>query len=307
MRIGSLFTGYAGLDLGVRAALGGEIAWHCDNDPAAAAVLAHHWPDVPNLGDITAVDWQTVDPVDVLTGGWPCQPWSHAGQRKGADDDRALWPEVARAVREIRPRHLVLENVPGIVTAGELGRVADSLAALGHDLAWTCLAAADVGAPHRRNRVFIVATADADRLGLERPRSTRDRSARPADHSGTTTYTASHGRDQGQSEPSGQLGRLDAALGGGLDWGDYAPAIHRWEHVLGRPVPAPTQPGRRGNEQLAPAFVEWLMGLPAGHVTDAPGLSRAQQLRLLGNGVVPQQAGAAIEYLAEQMTRTRVA
>ncbi|MFE2871870.1 DNA cytosine methyltransferase, partial [Embleya sp. NPDC059259] len=77
-RVGSLCTGYGGLDDAVRAVLGGETVWHADNDPGASAILAHHWPTVPNLGDITAVDWAAVEPVDVVTGGYPCQPFSVA-------------------------------------------------------------------------------------------------------------------------------------------------------------------------------------------------------------------------------------
>lgn len=111
---GSLFSGYRGLDAAVEEHFGATPAWSCDNDPDASRLLAHHWPTVPNLGDITAVDWSTVEQVEILTGGWPCQPWSVAGKRKGKADARALWPEVERAVRALRPRLVVLENVPNI-------------------------------------------------------------------------------------------------------------------------------------------------------------------------------------------------
>ncbi len=86
--------------------------------------------------------------------------------------------------------------------------------------------------------------------------------------------------------------------GSGVAWGPYAPAIARWEHALGRPAPTPTEPGRNGQPRLSPRFVEWLMGLPTGHVTDpAIGISRNDQLKALGNGVVPQQAEAAVRML----------
>ena len=88
-------------------------------------------------------------------------------------------------------------------------------------------------------------------------------------------------------------------------WGDYAPAIERWESVIGRPAPAPTEPGPKGNPRLSPRFVEWLMGLPAGHVTaPAIGLTRNQQLKALGNGVVPQQGAAALEWLLSDLAVT---
>lgn len=86
------------------------------------------------------------------------------------------------------------------------------------------------------------------------------------------------------------------------NFGDYAPAIDRWEATLGRPAPPPTEPGPKGNPRLSPAFVEWLMGLPAGHVTNT-GISRVAQLKALGNGVVPHQAAAAIRLLLERVTR----
>ena len=82
-----------------------------------------------------------------------------------------------------------------------------------------------------------------------------------------------------------------------MDWGVYAPAIARWEHVTGRPAPAPTERGRTGQPRLSPAFVEWMQGLPAGHVTAVPGVSRNDQLAALGNGVVPQQAALALRML----------
>src|SRR5262249_20130052 len=98
-----------------------------------------------------------------------------------------------------------------------------------------------------------------------------------------------------------------SARGDHVDWGDHEPAIRRWELILGRPAPAPTQVGKRGGRQLAPRFVEWMMGLPAGWVTEVPGLSRADQLRLLGNGVVPGQAEAAMRLLlADQPVRSSI-
>ena len=102
MRVGSLFSGYGGLDL----AVGGELAWYSEIEPAACKVLAAHHPDVPNLGDITKVNWSDVPPVDVLTAGYPCQPFSNAGNRKGTNDERHLWPYVRDAISAI-PSNLV--------------------------------------------------------------------------------------------------------------------------------------------------------------------------------------------------------
>ncbi|MBN7559820.1 phage DNA methylase [Mycobacteroides abscessus subsp. massiliense] len=180
-RIGSLFSGAGGLDLAVEHVAGGRTVWHCEADPDASRVLAAHWPGVPNLGDITAVDWSAVEPVDVLCGGFPCQDVSAAGRRAGiASGTRSgLWLEYAEAINQLRPRLVVIENVRGLLSGyahramepgpddlGDrssrpllraAGAVLGDLADLGYDAQWTTVAASEVGAPHRRERVFIVA------------------------------------------------------------------------------------------------------------------------------------------------------
>lgn len=174
MKLGSLCTGYGGLDLAAEAILGPLThAWHAEIDPHASQVLAHHWPDTPNLGDLTAVDWTRVEPVDVLTAGYPCQPLSLAGRRAGLTDERWIWDDVFAAIRDLRPRLVLLENVAGHLSLG-FGRVLGDLASAGFDAEWGCFRASDVGAPHRRERVFIAAwpAADTESLG--------HRDARPA-------------------------------------------------------------------------------------------------------------------------------
>jgi site-specific DNA-cytosine methylase len=124
-------------------------------------VLEHHWPDVPRYADIRELDWNGVERVDLLAGGFPCQPFSVAGQRRGKDDERWLWPEFAAAVRALRPRHVLVENVPGLLAGhGGMGDVLGDLAQLGYDAEWDSVPAAAVGAPHLRYRVWIVAHAD---------------------------------------------------------------------------------------------------------------------------------------------------
>lgn len=156
MRVGSLFTGYGGLDM----AVGGDLAWYAEIEPAACKVLSAHYPSVPNLGDITTIDWAEVQPVDVLTGGYPCQPFSHAGQRKGKNDERHLWPYVLDAICGIRPRYAILENVSGHLSLG-FDIVLTDLAEIGWACEWGTFRASDVGAPHRRERLFIVAYSDS--------------------------------------------------------------------------------------------------------------------------------------------------
>jgi len=157
LRIGSLCTGYDGLDLAVLAVLGGHLAWCADNDPAATGLLAARWPGVPNLGDITRVDWNQVPPVDSLTAGWPCQDVSHAGARAGITGHRSgLWRHITYATRELRPRYAFLENVVGLKTRGP-DVVQVDLATLRYHTAWVCLRASDVGVAHQRDRIFLLA------------------------------------------------------------------------------------------------------------------------------------------------------
>lgn len=414
--IGSVCTGYGGLDLGVLAALGGgRLAWCADPDPHIALVLAARMPGVPNLGDVRAIDWTQVEPVEVLTAGFPCQDISAAGRRVGIEKGQrsGLWTDIVGGLRILRPALLVVENVAALRWAGGgLHRVLGDLAEAGYDALWRSVRAADIGAAHRRERVFLlawprpVATPDAADPASARRRqpgsggpgaaSCRWASGEPSRRGGRRDETPSHSdgfgreelhpqdsrwravaarrgaaaadtasvghrhggppggrgfpsaavaagaaagrprgvpadaardrRDEGLPGAAGLQGRPDAALGGHaaahpgdrrrhlvavadpadqeptatahpeMDWGDYTPAVRRWEQVLGRRAPFPTQPGTHGRPVLAPAFVEWLQGLEPGWVTGLP-LPRTALLRALGNGVVPQQAAHAIGLL----------
>ncbi|MFA5712004.1 DNA cytosine methyltransferase [Mycolicibacterium sp.] len=520
-----MFSGAGGLDLAVEVAFSGRTVWHCEVDPAASIVLAHRWPDVPNLGDITKVDWAAVEPVDVLCGGFPCQDVSAAGRRAGIREGTrsGLWAVFADAIAALRPRYVVIENVRGLLSAdgepwpdevvaadaeaqrlgrvvallghkrrkairkgywhGEyrqrkqfeatwlarqrdravarfrslrrrlvqraIGTVVRDLADLGYDAQWTTVAASTVGAPHRRERVFILAEpADAPGGGWERvdggssgTAACRGRHRVSTGSAGRapTPDTTSDGRHEGWPESAGQQRGSDAAVGGdgpvallptpsvadgmgghltrsggrsdelllpgiaraygngellptpnaqdgngggrfnsdghqstlpgtvrdllptprtrdhkggtasrggdnkhdlpsallptpasadgdrgpdfaragrdgsggddlvtlcaratqerGTQWGRYAAAVQRWEEVTGQPAPAPTEPNRNDNPRLAPEFPEWMMGWPAGWVTAVPGISRNDALRIIGNGVCPQQAHAALRFL----------
>lgn len=367
MIIGSLFTGYGGLDLAVEAwaGPGSRTAWTADNDPGASKIIEARFPGAPNLGDVAGIDWQKLEPVDVMTGGFPCQDVSQAGQQLGMRPGTrsGLWAHMAYGISQLRPRYVIAENVRGLLYATAasnvepcpwcvgaarrgkpdlraLGAVLGDLAELGYDARWLGLLAADVGAPHKRFRVFVVASdtdpARRDRRGGHvTPARGRDQSpnggdaAPDADVEGqqrrprrdeTATAPgerqdsprgrsrARGGADPTTADPDG-VGR--ESLGRELDqrrhpdrrgrahvvWGDYEPAISRWETILGREAPAPTELGPRGKHRLTARFVEWMMGLPAGWVTDVE-LTRPQQLRTLGNGVVPQQALEALRRIA---------
>lgn len=497
IRVGALFAGYGGIELAlaqVAAEYPGvevELVWYCEVDKAASAILAHRYPGVPNLGDVTKVDWAWVAatlPVDVITGGSPCQDLSHAGKRAGmkAGTRSGLWASMCDAIDIIRPRLVVWENVRGALSAGAdsaleqcagcvgggddgpvlraLGRVLGDLAELRYDARWYGLRASDVELAHGRFRVFLFATpADARGLGgLEAFEhdgrrqaegygrgvpDERDRDAlragplgvpgqltllpTPAVNDMGAAYTpetwdawtermkSAHGNGNGhgkslaieaqrllptprtsdtngagahgtggtkggpnQRGSSGDLmlpsavaglGKHDGpncgeptrtdvfagiycacersplptpratrggssseirdlllptptsadskASGGGYngqtnvtltdatvrqaqDWREYEAAIRRQEHATGRTAPPPTETGPKGNPRLSPRFVEWLMGLPEGWVTDVPGISRNDQLKALGNGVVPAQCAAALRAFLHDTSRT---
>lgn len=164
LAVGSLFAGIGGIDLGLERTGRFRTAWFSEIDPFASAVLRKHWPDVPNLGDVRDIGAGTPR-VDLIAGGFPCQPVSLAGKRLAQEDPRWLWPHVARVVGDLRPRIVLLENVPGLRSKG-LGDVLEDLSALGYDAEWDGIPASAVGAPHRRDRVWVVAYADS--VGRER-------------------------------------------------------------------------------------------------------------------------------------------
>lgn len=375
--IGSLFTGYGGLDMGVAMAVDPDarVAWASDVEPGPCKLAQVRWPDTPNLGDITAIDWADVEPVDIICGGSPCQDLSLAGKRAGmATGTRSgLWESMAAAVETIRPRLVVWENVQGALSArayspvesepgmlgtrtnGPLlraaGRVVGDLAGLGYDCRWAVVRASDAGAPHQRARFFLIGYPDGQPWDMRRPATPRQTPGRwpqceptgpslgPLMPTPQATYAprSSPGygpnlhevaRDllqnaskleatallptpsasdaiMGLPRTSGRPPEKSTKLATRLeytDYGDYAPAIARWEKVTGRAAPPPTTPPRRegGKPQLSARFVEWMMGLPDGHVTGPDlDLSRERQLRLLGNGVVPQQAALAVSSLLQ--------
>ena len=438
--VGSLCSGYGGIELALSSVLDCDLAWFAEFEDAPAKVMAHHHPGVPNLRDLTKIDWTTVAPVDVITAGFPCQPFSHAGKRLGANDERHLWPHIAQAIAVLRPRLALLENVRGLLsTQGEpdpewvaelarkavrwqvvihhviepkirkarrrgqldritrlqtdavrlleqrrvamdtvrrarsrlvraIGVVARDLANIGYVMRWYGLRAADVGAAHGRFRVFLFAVpADSDDQGLQglagqaRTAST-GRHGHPVAGVGGSALTllptpkASNNENRSSDWANGpNLGEALALLptpvadnsrglpqpgtdfqslpnvvcalpllptpsvadgmGGHLTrsgdrsnelllpgvakahqqaWGQYAAAIARAEQAIGRPAPPPTETGPKGAPRLSPRFVEWLMCLPEGWVTDVAGISRNDQLKMLGNGVVPAQCAAAL-------------
>jgi DNA (cytosine-5)-methyltransferase 1 len=165
MRFGSLFSGGGGLDLGLEDA-GMECAFQVEINPYANRVLERHWRNIPRWRDIREVSTDDLPPIGLLAGGLPCQPHSIAGKRLASEDERDLWDEFVRIIRGTKPRWIVVENVPGLLSseAGRyFGRVLRDLAQLGFDAEWALLSACALGAPHTRERLFIVAHAHGER------------------------------------------------------------------------------------------------------------------------------------------------
>lgn len=182
MRVGSLFSGIGGFDLGLERA-GFTIEWQVENNEYCRQVLQKHWPKVPCHYDITTIDWRYIPRVDLVCGGFPCQPFSCAGKRQGAKDDRYLWPEVVRCLETLRPTWGLFENVPGLLHLG-FEQVCLDLEALGCQVAVLGIPACAVDAPHIRKRIWIVshhASAtfpDAEGIGRQQGYSNGRRSSK---------------------------------------------------------------------------------------------------------------------------------
>ncbi len=448
-------AGYGGLSMGLAAATGATVSYVVENEPNAIEVLKVRHPEAERLEDLKEVDWSQVRSPRWMCAGFPCQPFSDAGHRLGADDPRHLWPWVLRGIIALRPDFVLLENVRGFVKRG-LPEVLADLEAAGYGGAWSVVSAASVGAPHLRKRVFVLASrhlppgfmevkdsgaplADllptpaardskgcdlasrqggsglpsaiatmplmptptvhlsgrsavpnresaARRIGPEGRRNLEDAvsllpTPRVSDSTGSgvrgvggvnpreavtllptpratdvgtegrragngfrpplsqvvlpllPTPRATDGGNGGNGGPnqrgsSGDLAMPSVVHVDAETWGKFAPAIERWRLTTGHPVAEATEPGVRGGRRLASRFVEWMMGLPPGYVTDVQvpdekemkrrmraqkhsmpvetvfrAMTNAAVFRLLGNGVVPPQCTRAVQLLFGSVRR----
>jgi DNA (cytosine-5)-methyltransferase 1 len=282
LTIGSLFSGIGGLDLGLERATGARTAWQVEIDPFCRRVLERHWPEALRYDDIKTFPTPTTPRVDIICGGFPCQDLSVAGSGAGLDGARSgLFFELARVVRALRPRVVVLENVSGLLARG-LGRVLGELAACGYDAEWDCVPASAVGAPHQRDRIWIVAYPQRDGGGEQPERDQREgRGARAPERGHADALHDGAARDASDAEQPG----LERATGGGddragrtgilvarCDWGQPPSAIRRVDD-----------------------------GFPSG--VDRPRWRRPvndkHRLHALGNAVVPQVAEVIGRRVAE--------
>ena len=279
LRVLDLFSGIGGFSLGLERA-GMKTVAFCEIDPYASRVLEKHWPDVPNLGDVTKAEFPD---ADFICAGFPCQDISYAGTGAGLAGERSgLWREVVRAIRMVRPRGTLLENVAALLNRG-MGTVLGDLAEIGHDAEWHCIPASAVAAPHRRDRIWIYTN----------PRSEQHESCR-APISGETAKELSgayhmadtncewelqpEGVVENQRRRAGNSGK-DVANAGDIDVKGIVPSDTDAEE---RQVKRERSPGsrRHGNGWWA---VEPNVGRVANGIPN-----RAHRLRALGNAVVPQ-------------------
>jgi DNA (cytosine-5)-methyltransferase 1 len=267
MKFGSLFAGIGGFDLGLERA-GMSCAWQVEIDPFCQKILAKHWPHVPKFGDIRNVKKETLEPVDLICGGFPCQPHSLAGKRKGSADDRDLWPEYRRLIDELRPRWVIGENVPGIRTT-ILDQVLSDLENLNYSTGALIIPACAFDAPHRRERVFVLAHSIGERCG---GRGNGDE----AGNDGPVQIERPRSRDE--------QGILADAERTGLEVGNWI--------------------RKQSRQTRSSAFVGswWKVEPPVGRVVDGvPG--RVDRIRSLGNAVVPQVVEFIGRYIVEVENR----
>ena len=289
LTVGGLFSGIGGWELGLERA-GMDIAWHCEADPFCRRVLAKHWPGVPCFEDVkTLTAGMAEGVVDVLCGGFPCQDISLAGKGAGISGSRSgLWSEYARLIGEFEPRWVCVENVSALLGRG-LSVVLADLSALGYDAEWDCIPASAVGAPHQRDRIWLVAYPQRDKLREQSDRLTGRESARIARNDGPQRVVAdaeSNGRRQGRS------GRLasDGQNGQRLAPEELADAEgeRRWPRLRSvRQDQRDAEPGDDGWGCGGPDW--WAVEPDVGRV--AHGIpARVDRLRSLGNALVPQIA-----------------
>jgi DNA (cytosine-5)-methyltransferase 1 len=313
LRIGSLCTGYGGLDLAVEAHFNAETIWCAEFDKYASQVIEQRF-NIPNYGNIKEIDWASMPEIDILTAGYPCQPFSYAGERKGLNDERHIFPYIAEAISILRPRIVILENVRGHLSLG-LKEVLARLTEIGYDARWQLVRACDAGAPHQRARLFIVAYPNSNACKKSRRalRSIRGEAGEVIYGSDRTINGSSGSQSTGDTNDCcvgtiEEVCRNFSAQSAGISSiASYSNNEHKSHNGqvprLGRRFTSrremhmQTIPNALDQDgKLNAKFVEYMMGLPVGWVTDA-GLSRAQQLKMLGNGVVPQQAELALELL----------
>lgn len=274
LQVGELFAGIGGIGLGLEMTGGFAVKWQVEIDNYATKVLEKNWPEAKRWDDVTtfppeAGDWD----IDVLAGGFPCQDLSYAGKGAGLDGKRSgLFYEVMRITERLRPRYLLLENVTALLTRG-MDRVLGEVASVGYDAEWHCIPAASVGAPHRRDRVFILAYPSSNRCG-------KDAEREPI-QGGTS-------RSGFQQEKEREKNIYTNTSGIGCERMPEK-QISREPDIQKQLVRVHQQAGR-DQWEFEPGLDRVVNGVP----------NRAHRIRCLGNAVVPQVAEVWGRYILER-------
>ena len=317
MRVLSLCTGIGGIDLACEATGAMVIVGQVELDEFCNRVLAHHWPYVQRARDLYEVTGDEWGAIDLVVAGFPCQPVSGAGKRRGADDARWLWPEVARIIRACQPAFVLLENVPGLISLG-LDDVLGDLDSAGYEAAACVYPASAIGAPHQRERVFIVAHTTR-----HLQQSSRDDRRETSDGASDCDAVA-HANSQRRLQPQRRFTHERRRTGNRSEGVGLADASgtglegQQWAKHEGRGI-RPTDSGTRQTQSRLGVATHGLPGRLAGHpgwparpgeaqfefepprtvpASDrTPG--RAAKLKALGNAVVPQQVYPILAAIAE--------
>lgn len=309
MKIGSLFTGIGGLELSFfntvtsNTEYGNDVAWIAETDKNTLEIIdrSNIFHGVPNLGDVTKINWSAVPDVDCITGGTPCQDFSHLGTRDGLDGSkRFLFYAFIDAVKAKRPEFVLWENVTGALTKGAYDVLLDALNDVGYSTSSAIIPASSLGMPHKRSRLFVFAKlteGNAVPFNARLVKVKHDTKLR-------CLPTPNRSRMDGRKSPGYSKRPSFYDL---KNWSDeevrasYGAVIERWEGVFGREAPPLAKPKGTLNVE----FVEWMMGFPKGWVTDADDVSRTGKLAALGNACTPQQASEAFYHGLMQLTRER--
>lgn len=285
--IGSLFSGIGGLELGLELAGVGHTAWQVECDSFCRQVLAKHWPNAERFDDVRNVGKHNLKYVDVICGGFPCQDISFAGKGAGLAGERSgLWYEYLRIVGEIRPRYVVVENVAALRQRG-LSTVLGNLSEIGYDAVWFPLRASDVGAPHRRERLFILAYTSKFRDVLGNPTAIARSPSKSQDERGMQAFEggSAMGNPEGiqrcrqcpETCGQGDAGGSGSLTGKSGDMPGSEPCMGRATNGLPRWLDRwPNRPSKAQYDWEAP------------RITDEKVVNKAARLKALGNAVVPQ-------------------
>lgn len=267
----SLFAGIGGLDLGFERA-GMRCVAQVEKDPFCQKILTKHWPHVLKIKDVKDAGKHNLPTADIIAGGFPCQPHSHAGKRRGKEDDRNLWPEYFRIVDELRPQYVVGENVPGIVTT-ILDEVISDLETIGYTCQTFIIPACAFNAPHRRDRVWIIANSKSVRHVYREPE-----------------IIATQAREYAQHDPSASDSNATNASGQRLQRNEFSGASSKGAR-------SPRSITQLSWNEYWPEIATRLCRVDDGIPR------RLDRIRTLGNAVVPQVA----EFIARSILQAETA